>query len=180
MPEYRRAYLEGGTYFFTVVTYKKRPILKDRPAIDLLWQCFQTASATHPFELDAFVILPDHLHAIWTLPDGDSDFSTRWRQIKSAFSLRYRGMPPEGLSESMLKKREKGVWQRRFWEHLIRDQADFNRHCDYVHYNPVKHGLVNSPMAWKHSSFEKFVERGLYSPDWGQVAPGELLRTDPE
>ncbi|MBI2917693.1 MAG: transposase [Chloroflexi bacterium] len=111
MPEYRRAYLEGGTYFFTVVSYNRRPILKDHAAIDLLWQCFRKASATHLFDLNAIVVLPDHLHAIWPLPDGDSDFSIRWQQIKSAFSLRYRSLPSGGVSGSMRKKGEKVGWQ---------------------------------------------------------------------
>jgi len=175
MPDYRRAYLNGGTFFFTVVCYRRNSIVREEAAIDLLWRCFQATMAMYPFRVDASVILPDHLHIIWTLPENDSDFSTRWKRIKSAFSRHYHGYTIEDISESMRRKKEKGIWQRRFWEHVIRDQADFNRHCDYIHYNPVKHGLVHSPLEWKHSSFKKFVEKGLYSQDWGQLPVKELL-----
>ncbi len=126
------------------------------------------------------MILPDHLHTIWTLPDDDSEFSTRWKRIKATFSRHYQGYIIEDISESMRRKKEKGIWQRRFWEHMIRDQTDFNRHCDYIHYNPVKHGLVNSPLEWKHSSFRKFVEKGLYPTDWGQSPVKGLLGMDLE
>ncbi|MBI4288106.1 MAG: transposase, partial [Chloroflexi bacterium] len=169
----RRAFLEGGTFFFTVVTYKRRPILKEQCSIDLLKQSFRTTMATMatlPFRVDAVVVLPDHLHTIWTLPDDESDFSTRWKLIKGAFSRRYSGAGATNLSESMRVKGEKGIWQRRFWEHAIRDQKDFDRHCDYIHYNPVKHGLVVSAIEWKHSSFLRFVEEGIYEPNWGSTA----------
>ena len=136
--------------------------------------------AAHPFRVDAIVILPDHLHTIWTLPDSDPDFSTRWKRIKASFSRNYPGCIIEDISESMHRKKEKGIWQRRFWEHVICDQADYNRHCDYIHYNPVKHGLVNSPLEWKYSSFRKFVEKGLYGQDWGRSVIKELLEMDLE
>ena len=180
MPDYRRAYLKGRTFFFTVVSYKRYPIFREEAAIDLLWQCFQTTMTIYPFRVDATVILPDHLHTIWTLPDSDHDFSTRWKRIKATFSRHYRGCIIEDVSESMRRKKEKGIWQRRFWEHAIRDQTDFNRHCDYIHYNPVKHGLVNSPLEWEYSSFRKFVEKGLYCQDWGQSPVKELLKMDLE
>ena len=180
MPDYRRAYLKGRTFFFTVVSYKRYPIFREEAAIDLLWQCFQTTMTIYPFRVDATVILPDHLHTIWTLPDSDHDFSTRWKRIKATFSRHYRGCIIEDVSESMRRKKEKGIWQRRFWEHAIRDQSDFNRHCDYIHYNPVKHGLVNSPLEWEYSSFRKFVEKGLYCQDWGQSPAKELLKMDLE
>jgi putative transposase len=180
MPNYRRAYIIGATFFFTVVTYKRSPIFKDDAAIDLLRQSFQITMTTHPFKMDAIVILPDHLHTIWTLPENDSDFSTRWKQIKGIFSRNYHSCTVEGISESMRRKKEKGIWQRRFWEHVVRDQADFNRLCDYIHYNPVKHGLVNSPLEWKHSSFRQQVEDGRYSKDWGQSAAKELREMDYE
>ncbi|MBI2860400.1 MAG: transposase [Chloroflexi bacterium] len=180
MPEYRRAYLQGGTFFFTVVTYKRYPIFKEAATINLLRQCFQAAMGTHPFRVDAIVILPDHLHTIWTLPTGDSDFSSRWKRIKATFSRNYAGGTTEDVSTSMRRKREKGIWQRRFWEHVIRDQMDFMRHCDYIHYNPVRHGLVNSPLEWKYSSFRKFVARGLYRPDWGRSEVKELIDTSLE
>lgn len=100
---------------------------------------------TSPFKIDAIVILPDHLHTIWTLPDNDSDFSNKWKMVKTSFSKKYTGEKPEYHANSLSDKGEKGVWQRRFWEHLVRDQDDFNRCCDYIHYNPVKHGLVKFP-----------------------------------
>ena len=180
MSDYRRAYVEGATFFFTVVTYKRYPIFKENAAINLLRQCFQTTMSTYPFKMDAIVILPDHLHTIWTLPENDSDFSTRWKRIKGIFSRNYRGYAIKDISESMRRKKEKGIWQRRFWEHVIRDQAEFNRLCDYIHYNPVKHGLVSSPLEWKHSSFREQVENGLYSQDWGQSSTKELLEMDLE
>ena len=168
MSNYRRYYVKGGTYFFTVVSYMRNPIFGKESAIDLLRYCFEATMDTHPFKIDAIVILPDHLHTIWTLPDNDSDFSTRWKRIKATFSKEYQGNNARNLPESLVRKREKGIWQRRFWEHLIRNQEDFNKHCDYIHYNPVKHGLAKSPSEWKHSSFRKFVEQGIYDSDWGQ------------
>jgi len=167
MPNYRRAFIKGGTFFFTVVTYGRYPIFKEEPSINLLLKCFETTMVAHPFTIDAVVVLPDHLHTIWTLPEGDSDFSTRWKMVKGAFSRRYSGDRTGDISESMYQKHEKGIWQRRFWEHVIRDEADFNRHCDYIHYNPVKHGLVSSPADWKYSSFGHLVEKGIYPSNWG-------------
>jgi len=180
MPDYRRAYLKGGTFFFTAVSYKRHPIFKEEAAIDLLRQSFRTTMSAYPFRIDAIVVLPDHLHTIWTLPENDFDFSIRWKRIKAAFSRRYRGSIVEDVSESIHRKKEKGVWQRRFWEHVIRDQADFERHCDYIHYNPVKHGLVNSPREWKYSSFRRFVDKGFYRHDWGESALKELHEMDVE
>ena len=117
-----------------------------------------------PLQIDAIVVLPDHLHTLWRLPEGDCDFSTRWMQIKRCFST---GLIAQKISPSKSRKREKGIWQRRFWEHLIRDDEDWRRHMDYIHYNPVKHGLVNAPIAWEYSSFRRYVEAGLYPADWG-------------
>ncbi len=180
MPDYRRAYLNGGTFFFTVVTYKRRSIFQEEPAIDLLRECLHTEMASNPFLVEAMVILPDHLHTIWTLPHDDSDYSTRWQRIKATFSRHYERLGVVDVSESISKKNEKGVWQRRFWEHAVRDQADFNRHCDYIHYNPVKHGLVDSPLEWKHSSFRSFFDKGLYAPDWGRSPVTKLQEMDLE
>jgi putative transposase len=178
MLHYRRAFLKGGTFFFTVVTYRRYPIFKEEASIDLLWRCLQTTMLSHPFMVDAVVILSDHLHTIWTLPDYESDFSTRWKMIKGAFSRHYSGCKTEDISESMRRKNEKGIWQRRFWEHAIHDQEDFNRHCDYIHYNPVKHGLVNSPIEWKHSSFRGLVEKGIYPMNWGHAVGKDLAEMD--
>ena len=180
MPEYRRAYAEGGTFFFTVVTYKRYPIFANEPAITRLQRCFRTVKSDLPFPTDAMVILPDHLHCIWTLPDGDADFSTRWARIKGAFTRGYTGARSACISSSMRKKGEGGVWQRRFWEHRIRDERDFNLHCDYIHHNPVKHGLVSLPIEWKHSSFHEFVERGVYPSIWGDCVESGLTSMELE
>ena len=110
----------------------------------------------YPFDLDAIVVLPDHLHCIWILPEGDSDFSTRWRLIKSDFTRNYLSVSAGEISNSRRMKKERGIWQRRFWEHMIHDEADLNVHRDYIHYNPVKHGLVDSPAMWEYSSYNSF------------------------
>lgn len=122
----------------------------------------------HPFQIDAMVILPDHLHAVWRLPSDDPDFSTRWRKIKHFFSI---GQPSGLKRDSLVRRREKGVWQRRFWEHVIRDEEDWRRHIDYVHYNPVKHGYVLSPDEWPHSSFDKALRKRWYPEGWGTAVP---------
>jgi putative transposase len=180
MSEYRRVYVSGGTFFFTVVTYMRHPIFKEETAIRLLKSCFQSTMKIHPFNVDAIVLMPDHLHTIWTLPDDEFDFSIRWKQIKMTFSEQYSGNYSNKLTKSMMNKKEKGIWQRRFWEHAIRSQEDFNNHCDYIHYNPVKHGLVNLPLEWEYSSFRKFIEKGLYDKDWGKLERRELIEMDLE
>ncbi|MBI2836209.1 MAG: transposase [Chloroflexi bacterium] len=179
MPDYRRAYVKGGTFFFTAVSYRRLPIFQQESAVDLLQTCFQQTMALHPFNIDAWVILPNHLHIIWTLPENDPDFSMRWKKIKATFSRHFEGSAGE-VSQSMLRKGEKGIWQRRFWEHVIRDQVDFNRHCDYIHYNPVRHGLASMPSDWRYSSFSKFVEKGWYGPEWGESAPEEIFQMNLE
>jgi putative transposase len=126
----------------------------------------------HPLKIDAIVILPDHLHALWTLPVGDADFSTRWRLIKSNFSTHCDSSYQGHVSASRRHKREKAIWQRRFWEHQIRDEADFISHVEYIHYNPVKHSLVKTPIEWEYSSFRRYVGAGLCPPDRG--ADGKL------
>jgi putative transposase len=163
---YRRNFIEGGSFFFTVnLTDRRSHLLIKR--IDLLRQSFRYTQSRHPFTIDAVVVLPDHLHAIWTLPSGDADYAVRWRLIKSMFS---RGVERvEERSESRRLKRERGIWQRRYWEHTLRDEGDVGRHCDYIHYNPVKHGYVKSVENWPFSSFRKFVRSGLYPVDWGGV-----------
>ena len=135
--------------------------------VALLREAFRKVMEQHPFQIDAAVILPDHLHCLWTLPPGDADFSTRWRLIKSYFS-RHCGESCAGpVSASRQRKQEKAVWQRRFWEHQIRDEVDFARHLEYIHYNPVKHGLVESPLDWEYSSFHRYVRQGIYNSEWG-------------
>jgi putative transposase len=180
MPDYRRIHVDGGVYFFTVATYGRRLLFKEEAAVDALKNSFKRVMAVYPFEIDAMVVLPDHLHCIWTLPDGDSDFSLRWRLVKSGFTHYGPVTSAEAACDSRLRKKEKGIWQRRFWEHMIRDEADLNRHRDYIHYNPVKHGLTASPGQWKHSSFRKFVEKGLYPSNWGQSPQKQLLEMDLE
>ncbi|MDR3415700.1 MAG: transposase [Nevskia sp.] len=164
MPRYIRAFVPGGTFFFTVALLERRKSLLTEH-IDLLRQSFVEVRSARPFRVDAIAVMPDHLHCLWTLPPGDADFSMRWHAIKTAFS---RGIEPgERRSERRWKKNERGIWQRRFWEHTIRDECDFERHADYIHFNPVKHGHVPRTADWPFSSFHRYVERGIYSPDWG-------------
>ena len=146
---YKRIKHSGATYFFTVnLEDRSNPILTQH--IPLLRQCFKSVQEKHPFYIDAIVILPDHLHCIWTLPKDDSDYSTRWMLIKSQFS---RGIPQrETISKSRSGKRERGIWQRRFWEHVIRDDNDMKNHIEYIHNNPVKHGYAQRPTDWPYSS----------------------------
>lgn len=165
MTEYRRAKFEGATYFFTVncLQRKANRILVEH--IDLLRESFHKVKTDHPFHIDAIVILPDHLHCLWTLPAGDADYKTRWALIKAGFS---RGIPfNENRSQSRMKRGERGIWQRRFWEHVIRDDEDYRRHVDYIHWNPVKHGWVDRVSQWPYSSFYDYVRRGIYPEDWG-------------
>ena len=172
--KYRRARQKGGTYFFTVVTYQRIKIFHRPDSVAVLRQAYKQVMKHHPFSIDAFVLLPDHLHCIWTLPENDDDFSTRWRLIKSFFSRKYEYVgwvkernPANGiLSASRLKKKEKDIWQRRFWEHLIRDDKDLEQHVDYIHYNPVKHGFAKAPKDWPYSSFHRYVNKGSYNLDW--------------
>ena len=165
--QYRRAQIKGGTYFFTVVTYNRRKFLCQPSSIERLRASIGTVMKTYPFKIDAIVILPDHIHCIWTLPAGDHDFSTRWRLIKSRFTQAIKANFNEIVSPSRRQKQEQAVWQRRFWEHLIRDERDFNHHIDYIHFNPVKHGLVKAPKDWRYSSFYRYVQAGWYDEDWG-------------
>ena len=168
---YRRADVAGGTYFFTVnLAERKRTFLVDH--VDVLREAMTNVKSAHPFHIDAMVILPDHLHALWSLPVGDCDYPTRWMLIKAGFSRRL----PKGerRSESRVAKGERGIWQRRYWEHLIRDDLDYERHVDYIHYNPVKHGLVKAPEDWSYSSYGRAVEKGWYVPGWGRTEPERL------
>ena len=167
--QYRRAALKGGTYFFTLVTYQRRHILCEPDNVALLREVFRAVMAHHPLTIDAFVLLPDHLHCIWTLPQADHDFSTRWRLIKSAFSRRCQPKYTQRPSASRLRKGEQAVWQRRFWEHTIRDDKDLKQHVEYIHYNPVKHGLAGAPKDWEFSSFHRYVREGVYDIRWGET-----------
>lgn len=162
--QYRRTRLEGGTYFFTVnLADRRRRLLVEH--VDVLREVVNTVMHRHPFEIDAFVVMPDHLHAIWTLPSGDADYASRWMLIKAAFS---KNVPKgETISASRSAKGERGIWQRRYWEHAIRDDDDFARHVDYIHYNPVKHGYVDLPAAWPYSSIHRYISAGVVPRGWG-------------
>ncbi len=164
--QYRRAKTPGATYFFTVVTYQRQTIFDDAQMVDLLRQCFRGVKQKHPFVIEAMVVLREHLHCLWTLPDDDADFSMRWRLIKSEFSRRCRDDYKGNRTVSRVRKGEQAVWQRRFWEHQIRDERDFANHVDYIHFNPVNHGLVAAPKNWQYSSFHRYVRDGCYPLDW--------------
>jgi putative transposase len=165
---YRRAKIAGATYFFTVVTDGRLPIFNDASAVASFEAGMNRIKDRHPFKIDAYVILPDHIHMLWTLPEGDANFSMRWRLIKEAFTKTYiRDQRPLPKNASRRSKGEQPIWQRRFWEHVIRDEDDFTAHVDYIHYNPVRHGLVAAARDWPHSSFAEWFERGVYEPNWG-------------
>jgi REP-associated tyrosine transposase len=173
--DYRRYYQAGGTYFFTAVTEGRQPLLIEH--IERLRTAFRHVRQRYPFALDAIVVLPDHLHTLWRLPEGDHDHSLRWMLLKRKFSSSLQAQPS---TPSQAAKREKGVWQRRFWEHAIRDEEDWRRHLDYLHYNPVKHRYADAPLAWPYSSFSRWVREGLYEPEWGASEPEEIAGMDRE
>jgi len=163
MPDYRRNRIPGGTYFFTVNLLERGSSLLFTHIQDLR-DAVRTVRARRPFHIDAWVVLPDHMHAVWTLPDDDTDYSGRWKAIKIAFA---KSLPKaERLSAVRAAKGERGIWQRRFWEHTTRDEQDYAAHVDYVHIHPLKHGLVTRLKDWPHSSFHRCVARGIYAPDW--------------
>jgi putative transposase len=164
---YKRFFQPGGTFFFTVVTYTRQVIFFDDTTINILWDAVDYVKNRHPFENYCHTILPDHLHMIWIMPEGDSDYPMRWRLIKSHFTRHWKNGRRLPVSNSRQKKKEQGVWQRRYWEYKIRDEQDLWRHVEYIHYNPVKHQLASSPNDWRHSSFQDFVQRGFYPSDWG-------------
>ncbi|HEY1376002.1 MAG TPA: transposase [Gemmataceae bacterium] len=173
MPNYRRNYVPGGTYFFTVVAFGRRPILTTPAARRCLREAFATVQHRWPFSVVAIALLPDHLHTIWTLPEGQADYSVRWQRIKDLFTQGFldAGGASEPVSASRRRRRERQVWQRRFWEHTVRDEDDLKRCADYVHWNPVKHGLVGRVRDYPWSSFHRFVRAGEYEPNWGSVDP---------
>ncbi|RIK76466.1 MAG: transposase [Planctomycetota bacterium] len=172
MSEYRRYFVPGGSYFFTVVTFGRQPILCGDTARALLRACIEGERIRRPFWLDAIVLLPDHLHAIWSLPGGDADYSSRWADIKAAFTQRWLRLGGNERSVTQPQRRDgrRGVWQRRFFEHTIRDEDDFQTHLDYIHFNPVKHGLAASAKEWPYSTFHRYVEMGVYDAAWGRGA----------
>ena len=181
MPEYRRAKREGGTYFFTVNTYHRQPILTDVLIRQALREGIDKARQTLPFKIAAWVLLPDHLHCIWTLPPEDANFSARWAVVKRCVSkccAAQRIGAWDAPYTSRRIRKESGIWQRRFWEHMIRDEDDFKRHVDYIHWNPVKHGHVRKVSDWPYSTFHRFVKNGSYPPDWGGNDPEDSKDAD--
>ncbi|MCU0833898.1 MAG: transposase [Chromatiaceae bacterium] len=178
MTDYRRLKTPGATWFFTVNLAQRRGsrLLVDQ--IDGLRGAIRKVKTAHPFAIDAIVVLPDHLHCLWTLPDDDGDHATRWGLIKAEFSRDLARR--ERISDSRRKRGERGIWQRRFWEHLNRDDRDYQRHIDYIHWNPVKHGWTQRVADWPYSSFHAYVRRGFYPPDWDEepvesIEEGERL-----
>ncbi|MGH8029159.1 MAG: REP-associated tyrosine transposase [Arenimonas sp.] len=174
MATFRRDHTPGCTWFFTLVTHGRRPWLGDAVAVGAFRQAVSTIRASHPFEILAAVVLPDHLHMIWRLPEVDAAYGLRWGLIKRETARRlcvpsaHRQLRP-----SQCSRRESGLWQRRFWEHRVRDEDDLQRHVDYIHFNPVKHGLVRNAADWPHSSIHRCIRAGWISEDWGtDPAPG--------
>jgi putative transposase len=174
MRTYQRLRLDGACYFFTVNLAEREGNKLLIEHIDALRAAFYQTRRDHPFSINAIVILPEHLHCIWQLPDADSDYSTRWRLIKSRFSM---ALPKtEHISNSRIGKGERGIWQRRYWEHAIRDERDFQNNVDYIHFNPVKHGLVTHVKDWPHSTFHRWVKAGHYNENW--AAPPAAMAHD--
>ncbi len=181
MSWYRRWRQAGGLFFFTVVTYRRRPILTTDAGRKALRDAIQGTIAERPWKMVAIVLLPDHLHCLWQLPAGDDDYSTRWRIVKSRFtrSLLESGYAEPRPGRSRQRRGEHAVWQRRGWEHLIRDDGDWKNHLDYIHYNAVKHGFVRAPRDWPYSTFAKYVRLGEYEIDWGSEEPRNLAEWNP-
>ena len=162
MVNYRRATVPGATYFFTVTLRDRRSrLLIDQ--ITAFRAALQITKRSRPFRIDAMAVLPDHVHALWTLPPDDHDYSGRWRAIKAGFT---RAMREHGVPVHRDRRGEYDLWQRRFWEHLIRDDTDFARHVDYIHFNPVKHGLARWPVDWPWTSLHRYIRQGLAPPNW--------------
>jgi len=168
---YRRNRVPGASYFFTATLRNRQSDVLVRHA-DALRVAFREARDVRPFTIDAIVVLPDHLHTIWTLPADDHDYPARWKAVKSGFTHAVRAAG-EPLQRSL--KGEYDLWQRRYWEHTLRNDDDVARHLDYIHFNPVKHGLVERVVDWPHSSFHRYVERGVYSADWGISAHVDMV-----
>lgn len=167
MAHFRCARTPGATYFFTVVTYRRQPVLTREPVYLALKTSLRAVKQQYPFTIEALVLMPDHLHCLWKLPEGDGDYARRWSLIKRLTTQQLAGCLSSSPSRSAERRRESGLWQRRFWEHQIRDERDFERHLDYIHWNPVKHGHVDEVAHWPYSSFHRYVDRGIYPKDWG-------------
>lgn len=170
MSQYIRSYTKGATYFFTLVSYNRRNILCEDDFLQAFKKSIKQVQQQYPFEIIAWVQLPDHLHCIWKMPVNESNYSMRWSQIKrlATQACPQYHLTKDELSYSKIKRNERGIWQRRFFEHQIRDEVDFKNHMDYLHYNPVKHGLVESVIDWPYSSFHRYVKEGAYLASWGE------------
>jgi putative transposase len=174
MPNFRRRYRPGGTYFFTQVADQRRPILTSDLGRRVLRQAIEATRNRWPFEIEAWVLLPDHLHAIWKLPPEDDDYSRRWAFLKKEFTKAYltAGGEEAPVTPGRARDGRRGVWQPKFWEHTIRDQRDYERHFHYLHFNPVKHGLVEMLCEYPYSTFHRHVRAGVYQPDWASWESG--------
>lgn len=174
MRTYKRVKIKGGCYFFTVNTAERQGNDLLVRHIEELREAFRLTQRDHPFKMEAVVIMPDHLHCLWQLPPGDDDFPIRWYLIKSRFSRSIKS--GEAISKSRQRKGERGLWQRRYWEHVIRDETDYSRHADYIHYNPLKHGYVEAVKDWQYLSFHRWAAQGFYALDW--AAAPEVIDAD--
>jgi putative transposase len=172
MSHYRRANAKGATYFFTVVTYRRQKFLTLPENRHALRNAIAAAKLRHGFGIEAWVLLPDHMHCIWRLPEYDSDFSKRWGLIKAEFTKQNKARlhNETWMNSSKHKHRESTIWQRRFWEHQIRDDDDFEKHVEYIHFNPVKHGYVDRVRDWPYSTFHRYVRSGVYPNTWAGSA----------
>lgn len=182
MSSYRRWFVPGGLFFFTVVTCHRYPFFRSHKTRELLGQAFRSVTQKQPFELFAIVLLWDHLHCLWKLPPGDSDYSTRWKAIKDHFTTEWpaSGGHEEPVTLSQKRRGHRGIWQRRYWEHTVRDEDDLERRFDYIHFNPVKHGCVARAADWPWSSFHRYVDSGHYPMEWGRSEPSHLAGLDYE
>ena len=182
MSDYLRYYVPGGTYFFTVNTYGRYPFFGEERAIDLLRESWNTIQKESPFINIASVLLPDHFHCLWSLPSGDMDFSTRLKRIKDGFTQPWlaSGGYEVPVTDSQKRKGNRGIWQRRFWEHCIRDARDLENHFDYIHYNPTKHGYRFRPADWPYSTIHKYIKMGHYHKDWGSTLPSNIKNIELE
>ena len=171
MPQYLRTHIPGAAYFFTVITNRRQALLTDLRCRTALRHTINKVRSEMPFDIVAWVLMPDHLHTIWQLPQNDEDYSLRWALIKQNVTRECaEWLPRQEVSASRNKRGEGGLWQRRFWEHRIRDAHDLSRHLDYIHYNPVKHGYVAKVADWPYSTFHRYVKTGAYPEDWGGIA----------
>jgi putative transposase len=173
MTYYRRRHVAGGTFFFTVVTHRRARFLTTPLARTCLREAITRVRRARPFHIVAIVLLPDHLHTVWTLPPGDSDYSGRWQKIKEKFTRAFltAGGSEAGSTPSRRRQQHRGVWQKRFWEHTCRNEDDLKQCVDYIHFNPVKHGLVRRVRDYPWSSFHRFVRLGEYEMEWGGEDP---------